>query len=152
MGRLGWLTTAAACVILLGLGLGGGIPTLLAAITGSLAVAITRIRLGPLSAFTIGQVTLVAILGSRPAIIPVVLGEGALFALLLEASGRTADRRRDVVAPVVFAGVLWAFGWSALRVWGRLWAASGVLLGIGGLIAYVLHRYEQVQLGVVSGE
>lgn len=152
VGVAGWLTTVAACLSLAVVGLGGGAVELLAAIVGSLAIVFLRVRLGAPEAFAVGQVTLVATLPSPVPIGPALLAEGALFALLLEPDLRMASRRRRVLLMVLFGIVVGGVGWGTLVAWDRLWATSVVLLGTGGLIAYLFHRYEYVQLDVVRGE
>lgn len=152
MRPLDWLVTGATCLVLLAVGLLHGTAALLAAVVGSVAVGVARRLLDGLSAFAIGQVTFVAVSGSTPPPLPLIVGEGVLFGLLLTAVPQTPHHRRDMLTTLLFALGLGGIGWLALGTWNRLWAASGAVIGIGGLIAYLLHRYEQVQLGVIAGE
>ena len=152
VGVPGWLVASGAGLALLVVGLGAGLAGLTAAIAGSLGLVFVRARLTAQYAFVIGQVTLVAAIGESIAIGPVLLAEGLLFALLFEPTLQTADRRQSVAAAGVFGPVVGVLTWGSLSIWGRVWGAGLVVLGTGGLIGYLLHRYEYVQLGVVSDE
>lgn len=152
VGLAGWLLTGLACLALGVVGIGGGTVELLAALTGSVALLVVRTRLAVPYAFAVGQVTLVAALAEPIPVGPVVLAESALVALMFEPSVRSPYRRSTALAVGLFGSIIGLVGWGALAAWDRLWAVALVLLGTGGLIAYLLHRYEYVQLEVVHGE
>jgi hypothetical protein len=152
IGLTGWLVTGLACLGLVVVGSGGGTVELMAALLGSVGLVLARARLAVPYAFVVGHVTLVAVLVAPIPVGPVVFAEGALVALLFEPLVRGPSRRRTVFAVGVFGSVIGLVGWGTLGAWGQLWAVALGLFGTGGLIAYLLYRYEYVQLEVVRGE
>lgn len=148
----GWTLVVLAALSLVVVGLGGTTLQLLAAGVGSVVLVLTYARLGPQYAFAVGQVTAIAILGDEFQILPLALVEGTLLGVLLIADLQSQYYRASVGIAVLLTGVLVAVGIGTAHVWGNLWISGLSLVGIGGLIAYVLYRFEQVQLGVITDE
>ena len=146
-----WATTALAGVTILVASVGSDTGHLLAGIVGVVALVTARALVDAPTAFVIGQIALVAVLGTVFALELAIIGEASLGAMLLAADRRGAGRWQFARMAGTFA-VLGLVGWSASSLWPPQWAPAVALLGIGGLIGYTLHRYEQVRLGVVSDE
>jgi hypothetical protein len=64
----------------------------------------------------------------------------------------TGSALRTTVACWVLALTLFAVVWLAQRGTDSLWLVAVTLVAVGLLVGYGLHRYERVQLGLVSEE
>ncbi|RDZ63811.1 hypothetical protein C5B90_11835 [Haloferax sp. Atlit-12N] len=115
---------------------------------GVLVLAAATATTGPL-AFVVAQLTAVSFFGDASL---VALGGAQLAAFPLLASAACAwppDRSRLArlaAGYVVALGAAWAL-WATLR-WA--WQATLVAVVLAALVAYGLHRYERVALGLVS--
>ncbi len=115
---------------------------------GVLVLAVAAATTGPL-AFVVAQLTAVSFFGDTSL---VALGGAQLAAFPLLASAACAwppDRSRLVrlaAGYVLALGVAWAL-WTSFR-WA--WQAALVAAVLAAAVAYGLHRYERVALGLVS--
>lgn len=104
-------------------------------------------------AFAVGQVVLVAV--TRPTgvlevgFLPLALLELGLAGVLVGPELRSADDRRTAGGTLFGGGLLSGVTLASYTLWDRVWVAATVLVGIGALGAYGLHRYELVVLGKV---
>ena len=131
------------CTIALGLVVGP------AGVLAGLVTAAVWYGLGVPYALAAGHVVLVAATPDRLAPSTIVLVELAFLPLLVASVRRTP-------APLVAGGVvlgagagLGALAWASYASRGP-WIAALVLLGTIALVAYGVHRYELVRLGLVT--
>lgn len=134
----GYLATVAALFVVAG-------P---AGVGAALAVAAVGLFAGPLNAFIVGHVVLLAVLPSPP--LHLGIAEGGFSVLLLAAAFEETRSRRTVALTggvfMVLVGVL-AITLSAEL---SLLGVAATLLGVVGAAGYALHRYELVQLGLIE--
>ena len=62
---------------------------------------------------------------------------------------RSPGGRRTAAWTLLGGGLLAGIALVSYALWDRVWVAAAVLVGIGALVAYGLHRYELVVLGKV---
>lgn len=142
--RQPWFGRLSICVTVLGLTLGGGGVGLL---VGCLVVG-SWYLFPAMYAFTVGQFALVAVGPGLRTPVSVGLVEAGLLGILLAPLTHTDTGRGLVVIASSFTGVLIG-SWYLTQWLPRLWHAVGVLVSSGALLAYGLHRYEQVALNLV---
>jgi hypothetical protein len=102
-------------------------------------------------AYAVGQLCFVLLATTSFGDVPVVglvVAQAGLGALLLAALVGHWPRRTAVPAAVVF--VLTAVGLGSTRALEPLWLGVAVLAGLYVFLAYTLHRYELVRLGLVE--
>lgn len=135
-GGLAALLAAGALVALGGpLGAGAGV-----------ALVTCWYLLGPVYAFAVGQVAVVALAGDWP--LRYVAGaELAVLAVLVAPDLATARGRRLAAGTVAGIGVLGGGAFVAQLTWETTWATAVVLVGVVALASYGLHRYELVATG-----
>ena len=122
-----------------------------AGVASALAVGVVWFLLPAVYAVALGHVLLAALtVGGGTPLEFVGVGLG-LFAVLLAPAARLY-RRETVVSITVFAAgaLVFAFGITFTTA-GALWIASLALVVIWVLVAYGIHRYELVTLGLVEG-
>ena len=104
-------------------------------------------------AFAVGQIVFVAL--TRPAsvtevgLLPLALLELGLAGVLVGPELGSAVARRTAGRTLLGGALLSGVALASYALWGRVWIAATVLVGIGALGAYGLHRYELVVLGKV---
>ena len=148
----GWFLSIVAAGLLVLVGLPGGVQGVLAGVAGGLALLVAWYALDPPYAFSVGIIALAATVGARPFETIAAVTAAILLLLLVVPDATTSRNRRRALAAIGFMVVLAVVAWSAQTAWDATWATAGVLAGIATLIAYGLHRYEQVQLGVPTRE
>lgn len=148
----GWLLALVAAGLLALVGLPEGFGGLVTGALGGIALLVAWFLLEPPYAFAAGALALVAVLaGRQPEPIALLTG-GVLVALLVVSDVSTGPGKRRALGTLAFTGTLAGVAWGAQGAWAETWATALVLVSIGTLIAYGLHRYEQVQLGVPTRE
>lgn len=142
--RRPWPAYGALAILTVALGLTIGPAGVLA----GLATAAAWYALGVPYALAAGHVILVA--GTPGLELPtIVLVELAFLVLLVASVGRTpAPRVAGVVVLVAGLGLGALAGATLLAQ--ELWVAAVVLVGTIALVAYAVHRYELVRLGLVT--
>ena len=110
-------------------------------------VALSWYRLEAVYAFALGQVAAAAVLGDGATALAVAGAEAGLLVLLV-APLAAADARSVVAFAAATAGLL-AVLRLARSAWEPLWAAAVALGLVAAAVAYGIHRYERVQLGLV---
>lgn len=101
-------------------------------------------------AFTIGTVAVVAVAGQAPTT-ERATGMLAVFALLIAPDLTTPRGRRLAAGTVLGTALLGGLAVGTLALWDTIWITAGLLIAVGALVAYVLHRYDLIVTGVVSG-
>ena len=105
-------------------------------------------------AFAVGQVVFVAV--TRPAgvleagLLPLALVELGLAVVLVAPNLQSGRIRRSAAWILLGGSVLVGVALGSYTLWDRVWVAATVLVGIGAIGAYGLHRYELVVLGKVA--
>lgn len=104
-------------------------------------------------AFAVGQVAFVAVTRQPDlfdtGLLPLALVEVGLLGVLVGPDLRSARGRRTAALILLGATVLGGIALGSYALWDRVWVAATVLVGVGSLGAYGLHRYELVVLGKV---
>ncbi|MEF8843572.1 MAG: hypothetical protein V5A62_18425 [Haloarculaceae archaeon] len=108
-------------------------------------------------AFAIGQVAFVTATrsGTLPdagldvGLLVPVLVEIGLVGVLVGPVVRSTGGRRTAGWTLLGTAVLGGIALGSYALWDRVWVAAAVLVGLVGLVAYGLHRYELVVLGKV---
>lgn len=139
-----WLTYGSLAAIVAGLGFLVGPPGVLAGI----ATAVFWYALGVPYALAAGHVILVAATPERLDAFTIVLVELAFLTLPLAAVRRTPAPY--VAGAALIVGALGFGAIVALTYPYGYWVTALVLLGTVTFIAYAVHRYELVRLGLVS--
>lgn len=136
---VGLLATAAVLTVVAGpLGAAAGV-----------ALALVGLLAPPSAVFGLGQAALLALLPS-PTPLQLVLVEGALF-LVLVGPAATATMIRGLTLSALLFAALGTTTWFAAQTFGLRATGIALLLGVG-LVAYVLHRYERVAVGLAGGD
>jgi len=151
VGRLlGWSLAVLSAGLLVLAALGASQPAVgLVAAAGLLAAWAT---LAPPYAVAVGWVGLAATVpdaGVATSVLPVATA-ASLLLLLVVRDLPTPTGRRTAWLTLGLAGVL---GGVAAATVGptRIWLAAALVIGVGALVGYGVHRYERVALGVVDG-
>ena len=101
-------------------------------------------------AFAVGQLLVLLVLTRESGPLAVALAEGALALVLVAGLVRTGDPVRAVATFATLSVAGAAALWLALGAADALWlVALGLVLAVAAL-AYGLHRYERVALGLVT--
>jgi len=122
-------------------------------LVGGAVLAVAWAVLPATYAFAIGQVAFVAV--TRQAglldtgLLALALVEVGLLGVLVGPSLRSTRGRRTAAATLLGTAVLGGVALASYALWDRVWIAAAVLVGVGALGAYGLHRYELVVLGKV---
>lgn len=148
---LRWLPALLAALAVALVGVRTGPPAGVVGVAGGAALLFATQRLSRPYPFAVGQVALVAAAGGRPPGPAVVAAELALLAVLVVPDVAEGSRRAAGATLAATAG-LGAVTAAAWVTWGSVVAAAAAAAATGGLIAYGLHRIEQVRLGVIDGE
>ncbi|WP_255196482.1 hypothetical protein [Halorarius litoreus] len=139
LGAVGLLATVAALAVVAG-------P--LGAVVG-VGLALVGLFAPPVAVFGLGQAALLALLPS-PTPLQLALVEGALFLVLVGPATKSATGRLVALGALLFAG-LGTSVWYGAQTFGIQAAGIALLLGVG-VVAYVLHRYERVVVGLAGGD
>lgn len=119
---------------------------------GVAAVAGTTFALGSaVYAFGVGQVLVVVLTMTVAGGLPtadVLLAQAGLGALLLGAVARNWPTRIAVVTAIAFVAA--AAGFATVYTVEPPWHGAAVLALVYAALAYTLHRYERVRLGLVT--
>ncbi|QCC60466.1 hypothetical protein NP511_00505 [Natrinema thermotolerans] len=137
-------TVAALLALALAFGAVSGPIGLLA----GLGTAAVGYRLGPPYALAVGHVALVAVLPDGIEPVPFAIVEAAFLAVLLAPVLRVDRPRAIAGVAVVGAGALAGIAWLVADAHSTP-AAAATLVAVLGVVAYGLHRYELVRLGLV---
>lgn len=120
---------------------------------GGAVLAVAWAVLPATYAFAVGQVAFVAVTRQTglldAGLLPLALVEVGLLGVLVGPSLRSARGRRTAASTLLGAAVLGGIVLASYALWDRVWVAAAVLVGVGALGAYGLHRYELVVLGKV---
>lgn len=117
-------------------------------VLAGLVTAVTWYGLGVPYALAAGHVVLAAAFGGGVAPLEFLLVELGFLAVLLAALVDDAGPRGTVAVGTLSAVGLVAVGWAVGQA-APLWLAAGTVCGAFALVAYGLHRYELVRLGLV---
>lgn len=118
-------------------------------VVAGLAVVGTWYALGPLYAFTIGTVAVVALAGQAPT--TELAGPTlAVFGILIAPDLTTPRGRRLAAGTVLGTALLGGLAVGTFALWDTIWITAGLLTAVGAVVAYVLHRYDLIVTGVVS--
>lgn len=139
-----WLTIASLAALVAAFGAVAGPPGLLAGI----ATAAVGYLLGPPYALAFGHVALVAVVPNGIEPLSVVPVEAAFVAVLLAPVRRTASPVRIALVAVASAIALAGTAWFVVDSQ-SVGLATATVLALVAFIAYGLHRYELVRLGLV---
>lgn len=101
---------------------------------------------GPLPAFAIGQVAVVALAGDW-SVASIAAAQLAVFAMLVAPDLASPHGRRLAAATAAGATLLGAVTYGAQSGWETTWTSAVVLGGLVALAAYGLHRYELLATG-----
>lgn len=141
-----WIGGIGVAIATIALGLTAG-PVGLAA---GLGAALAWYALPGWYAFTVGLVVATPLIVSAPSLwtrAVVLLG---LLAVLAGPLTRVEDETRTLTAFAFTTAVVAIVGWGVLWTDQPLWLAALVVAAISVLIAYGLHRYELLMLGLVE--
>lgn len=104
-------------------------------------------------AFAIGQVVLLTVTqpvtSTESNFLLLSLLELGLVGVLVGPSLRSTRGRHTVVWILLGTAALSGVTLASYALWGRIWLATAVLVSVGSLGSYVIHRYELVVLGKV---
>lgn len=139
-----WLTIASLAALVAAFGVVAGPLGLLAGI----ATAAVGYLLGPPYALAFGHVALVAVVPNGIEPLSVVPLEAAFVAVLLAPVRRTASPVRIALVAVASAIALAGTAWVVVDSQ-SVGLAAATVLALVAFIAYGLHRYELVRLGLV---
>lgn len=126
---------------------------LVAGLTGALMGAIVAVAwylLPSPYAVAIGMVGFAALLPSPPAPITVIVGAGGFLLILID-PGRHTDHVFPFVASLLVVAVLFGGSAGMVGLWLEPWIVGLLVIGLLGMVAYTLHRYERVVLGIGEG-
>lgn len=113
---------------------------------GGAVLAIGLVTPAPL-AFGVGVAGL--LVSSEPSLVPLIIGGIALAGVFVD-QAMTSPTDTDLLAAIgLIGGVLAGVTAALLTVWSVPIVAVTVTLGVAGSV-YLIHRYEQVTLGLVS--
>jgi len=139
-----WLGMGGILVVGSTLTLWHGIPGLLAAVV----VALSWYVLPAVYAFTIGQFAFVAVVPeSGQRILQTMLVEAGLIGILIEPVMNEHPRLAVLTGVGITVSV--SLFWAVAEWLQPLWKTVGVLTVGLTLLAYGLHRYERLELGVI---
>lgn len=102
------------------------------------------------AAFALGQVVLVALVPPGGALAILVIAEIGLLGVLCSPAVDHHDPGRLLVASLLAGLAVGAIGWLTLRSSQAVWLAAGALVVATAFLAYGIHRYERVTLGLVE--
>jgi hypothetical protein len=114
------------------------------AVGGSLLFASTT------AAFALGQVVLVALVPPGGTLAVLALAEIGLFGVVCSPASDHHDPGRLLVASLLAGLAIGAIGWLTLRSSQGVWIAAGAIVVVTAFLAYGIHRYERVTLGLVE--
>lgn len=102
------------------------------------------------AAFATGQIVLAALFPSGGSLVALVLAEVGLLCVLCSTAVEHHAPVRSIGAALVAGVTIGGSGWLAYRSSATVWIGAGVIVATTALVAYGLHRYERVQLGLVE--
>lgn len=102
------------------------------------------------AAFATGQIVLAALFPPGGSPVALVLAEIGLLCVLCRIVVDHHAPARLIGATLVAGVAIGGSGWLALRSSTTIWIGAGVIVAVTALVAYGLHRYERVQLGLVG--
>ena len=102
------------------------------------------------AAFALGQVVLVALVPADGALAVLAIAELGLLVVLCSPAVDHHDPGRLLVASLLAGLAVGAIGWLTLRASRGIWPAAGALVVATAFLAYGIHRYERVTLGLVE--
>jgi hypothetical protein len=137
---LGTLVTTLA----VGVAVGPLAALMIVAVGGTLLFASTT------AAFALGQIVLVALVPPGGTLAVLVIAEIGLLSVLCSPAVDHHDPGRLLVASLLAGLAVGATGWLTLRSSQGVWPAAGVLVVATAFLAYGIHRYERVTLGLVE--
>jgi len=138
--------TAVAFLVLIGmLGFSGGLPGLVVGI-GTVAV---WYALGLPYAVAAGHVALIAVFLDGISSVDLALVEVAFMAPLLASIRRVSTPLQTGIVALAVGSLLGGTAWFVLAS-RSLWLAASAVVVLFMLVGYAVHRYELVQLGLVS--
>lgn len=148
--HLSWTARAFAALgtfvatLAVGVAVGPLAALMIVAVGGALLLASTT------AAFALGQVVLVALVPPGGAFAILVIAEIGLLGVLCSPAVDHHDPGRLLVASLLAGLAVGATGWLTLRSSQGVWPAAGVLVVVTAFLAYGIHRYERVTLGLVE--
>ena len=116
----------------------------------AVGVGFARYLAAATTAFAAGQIVLVALYPTEGPLALLVLAEIGLSCVLLAPVVDHDEPGRATVATLVAGVALGGTAWAALRSTEGVWAGASVLVVGTAVVAYGLHRYERVRLGLVE--
>ena len=116
----------------------------------AVGVGIARYLAAATTAFAAGQIVLVALYPTEGPLALLVLAEIGLSCVLLAPVVDHDEPGRATVATLVAGVALGGTAWVALRSTEGVWAGASMLVVGTAIVAYGLHRYERVRLGLVE--
>lgn len=120
------------------------------AILVAVAIGIALILVSTTAAFALGQVVLVALVPPDGAPIILVLAEIGLLGVLFSTIINHYDPARLLVASLLAGLAVGATGWLLFWMNQTVWIAASAVVITTAFVAYGIHRYERVTLGLVE--
>ncbi|EMA53634.1 MULTISPECIES: hypothetical protein [Halococcus] len=102
------------------------------------------------AAFATGQIVLAALYPPSGSPVVLVLAEIGLLCVLFSSAVDHHDTGRLLTASLVAGVAIGGSGWLALRSSATIWIGASVIVAGTAFVAYGLHRYERVHLGLVE--
>lgn len=123
----------------------GGLPGMVTAVL----VPVAWYALPSTYAFAVGQIGVLAVLdtGNPAALLAAQVG---LLGVLLAPAVELSDTEQLVAVTLAWVGVGGLAAWASTRPTVGISLAGGTLVIATALVAYGLHRYQQVSLGLVE--
>ncbi|EMA51902.1 hypothetical protein C448_00360 [Halococcus morrhuae DSM 1307] len=135
---------ALVATLAVGVAVGPLAALMIVAVGGALLLASTT------AAFALGQVVLVALVPPGGALAIFAIAEIGLLGVLCSPAVDHHDPGRLLVASLLAGLAVGATGWLTLRSSQAVWPAAGALVVTTAFLAYGIHRYERVTLGLVE--
>ena len=116
----------------------------------AVGVGIARYLAAATTAFAAGQIVLVALYPTEGPLALLALAEVGLSCVLLASVLGRDEPGRAIVATLIAGVALGGTAWVALRSTEGVWAGTSAVVAGTATVAYGLHRYERVRLGLVE--
>lgn len=117
---------------------------------GAAAILLARLLLSAPYVVATAGVAVGAVTSGTESTVLTVAGMALVVGLVALPGGWSRRGGRRTLGAAIALLLLAVAGTAAWVVSAAVWTAAIAVLGTGGLILYALHRYEQVQLGVVQ--